>query len=109
MWTILIKSVRMTFSTHFFSVLFLSGRDPLRVIEKDLKFLSHEIFHNLENIKKQQVRRLLKDLGVKSMTPSDLIYNHIIPILQEDRWKVRRMCILLLFNHFLFILNSRET
>ena len=62
--------------------------DPLRVIEKDLHILNHALYDGLDQIKKQQVRRLLKDLGVKSMAPSDLVTNHVIPLFKEDLWKV---------------------
>ena len=84
------------FLTYFpFSV---DKNDPLRVIEKDLHILSHALYDGLDQIKKQQVRRLLKDLGVKSMAPSDLVTNHVIPLFKEDLWKV---CLILIIPNYL--------
>ena len=84
------------------TLLSIDKNDPLRVIEKDLHILSHSIYDGLDQIKKQQVRRLLKDLGVKSMTPSDLVTNHVIPLFKEDLWKVISL-IDFFFHNYLYI------
>lgn len=74
----LISSLLLLFSVH----------DPLNEVEKDLNILSRDLYSNLDQIQQEQVRRLLKDVGVKSMTPSDLITNHIIPLFKEGHWQV---------------------
>lgn len=35
-----------------------------------------------------QVFKLLMRLGVKQLSPNDIIHHHILPILQSDRWQV---------------------
>ena len=64
----------------------------MEIIENDLAILSRELTSRLDKIQIQQVMRLLKDLGVKLMTPFDLIHNNIIPIFKTGKWKVSNQC-----------------
>ena len=69
----------------FYSIL---GNKPIHLIEKDLHILSHSLVLCLGGISQQQVKKLLCDLGVKDITPSDVIQNHIIPTFKTGNWKV---------------------
>lgn len=40
------------------------------------------------SIKRYQVNRFLKELGVKSISPSDLINDYIIPSFKDGSWEV---------------------
>lgn len=61
----------------------------LQLIEKDLNILCRSLTENVEDqIEQDQVIRLLKDLGLRSIQPKDLIHDHIIPIFKNGSWKV---------------------
>ena len=63
----------------------------LELIENDLCIISRALTSQLDQVQVHEVKRLLKDLGVKMMTPHDLVHNIIIPIFKSGKWKV---CIL---------------
>ncbi|XP_047140685.1 uncharacterized protein LOC100210004 isoform X2 [Hydra vulgaris] len=59
----------------------------LDLIENDLNILSSNLMESLDHIEQEQVKKLMCDLGVKYITPSDLIHNHIIPSFKSGLWK----------------------
>ena len=67
---------------------FLDEKAAVRVLEKDLPILHGVLFSSLDSIGRSQVAHLLKQLGVKSFTPKDVINSHILPTLKSDKWKV---------------------
>ena len=48
------------------------------------------------DMKRYQVNRFLKELGVKAISPSDLINDYIIPSFKDGSWKVCFVTIYLL-------------
>jgi len=60
----------------------------LQCIEKDLCIVSRDLTNEIGDLERHQVHRLLKDLDVKSITPSDLINDHILPCYKQGTWKV---------------------
>lgn len=59
------------------------------MIENDLFMLPRQLTCGLDELEKQQVKRFLKDLGVKDITPSELINEHIIQCFKDEKkWKV---------------------
>ena len=67
---------------------YIVGDETVLLIENDLNILSRTMISRLDQVQQQQVISLLKDLGIKPMTPSDLIHNHIIPTFKTGKWKV---------------------
>ncbi|XP_065672459.1 uncharacterized protein LOC100211694 isoform X2 [Hydra vulgaris] len=59
----------------------------LDLTENDLNILSSNLMESLDHIEQEQVKKLMCDLGVKYITPSDLIHNHIIPFFKSGLWK----------------------
>ncbi|XP_065672427.1 uncharacterized protein LOC100210004 isoform X4 [Hydra vulgaris] len=59
----------------------------LDLIENDLNILSSNLMESLDHIEQEQVKKLMCDLGVKYITPSDLIHNQIIPAFKSGLWK----------------------
>lgn len=66
----------------------IDDKKVVRVLEKDLPILHGELFSSLDSIERSQVAHLLKQLGVKSFSPKDVINSHILPTLKSDNWEV---------------------
>ena len=58
------------------------------MIEQDICMVSHELTSNLEEMDQVTAKRFLKNLGVKSITPGDLINDYIIPAFKSGAWQV---------------------
>jgi len=75
----------------------------LQLIEKDLNILCRSLTENVEDqIEQDQVIRLLKDLGMRSIQPKDLIHDHIIPIFKNGSWKEKSKSLLISFVQYIF-------
>lgn len=61
--------------------------DILSVLEADMQTV-HPLMLNINGNMNSQMVALLELLGVKRLTPRDIIVHHIIPILKTDAWKV---------------------
>jgi len=56
------------------------------VLERDI-----ETVHPLllgDAVSEPQICRLLEQVGVKRLTPADMIHHHILPTLRSAAWKV---------------------
>ncbi len=63
--------------------------DPLLALERDLNSVHPLLMNTDDQIANSQVARLLEQLGVKKLTPNDVIHHHILPVLKEEHlWKV---------------------
>ncbi|XP_047129806.1 uncharacterized protein LOC100210255 isoform X1 [Hydra vulgaris] len=60
---------------------------PIHLIEQDLLILSHDFMSYLSGIEQQQLKNFLCDLGVKEITPLDIVQNCIIPTFKSGKWK----------------------
>ena len=65
------------------------------MIEQDLCMVSPHLTEDTNDddgddsgMKRYQVNRFLKELGVKTISPSDLINDYIIPSFRDGSWKV---------------------
>lgn len=57
-------------------------------IYNDMRTVSKEMLSMQSNAENASVHRLLEEMGVKRMTSREIVYNHIIPILESDDWRV---------------------
>ena len=63
--------------------------DPLLALERDLNTVHPLLMNTDDQIANSQASKLLEQLGVKKLTPSDVIKHHILPVLREEHfWKV---------------------
>lgn len=61
---------------------------PLSALYKDVSVVHPSLLDCLEPLENQQVRELLKRLGVHELEPQDLLEQHIYPTIRSDKWKV---------------------
>lgn len=59
-------------------------------IHEDLKTVSRQLLTCQTVAENTVVRQLLEDMGVKRLSPRQVIHNHIIPILKSNDWQVNR-------------------
>ena len=60
--------------------------ESLSVLECDI-----ETVHPLllgDSVSMQHISRLLEQIGVKRLTPADIIHHHILPTLRSSAWQV---------------------
>ncbi|XP_066912062.1 uncharacterized protein [Clytia hemisphaerica] len=73
----------------------------LKIIEQDICMVSSELTSNLEEMEQLTAKRFLKNLGVKSITPGDLINDYIIPAFKSGAWKEKQPKTLTAYVHYL--------
>ncbi|XP_045191511.2 uncharacterized protein LOC123548375 [Mercenaria mercenaria] len=62
-------------------------KDPMYYLQQDVNSL-HPLLLNTGDVEvNSQVHKLLLRLGVKQLSPSDVINHHIIPVLKSDAWQ----------------------
>ncbi|XP_077406198.1 uncharacterized protein LOC144038026 isoform X2 [Vanacampus margaritifer] len=59
----------------------------LSVLYKDVSIVHPSLLSCVEPLESQQVRELLRRLGVHQLEPQDLLEQHIYPALQNEKWK----------------------
>lgn len=62
--------------------------DPLYYLQKDVKSLHQMLLNTDDDEVNSQVHKLFLRLGIKQLSPFELINQHIIPVLKTDAWKV---------------------
>ena len=67
----------------------LLSSDHLFALERDLNTVHGALLQAGHQVASSQASRLLEQLGVKRLTPQEIINHHILPVLQSDLWKVR--------------------
>ncbi|XP_061564141.1 uncharacterized protein wu:fj29h11 isoform X2 [Cololabis saira] len=60
---------------------------PLSALYKDVNVVHPSLLSCLEPLENQQVRELLKGLGVHELEPQELLDQHIYPTIRSDKWK----------------------
>lgn len=74
------------FFCHHQPPLFLTG--ALSALYKDINVVHPSLLSCVEPLESQQVRALLKRLGVHELEPQELLEQHIYPSIQSNKWKV---------------------
>ncbi|XP_069563541.1 uncharacterized protein [Brachyistius frenatus] len=60
---------------------------PLSALYKDVSVVHPSLLSCLEPLESQQVRELLRRLGVHELEPQELLEQHIYPIIRSNKWK----------------------
>ncbi|KAF1374253.1 hypothetical protein PFLUV_G00248000 [Perca fluviatilis] len=60
---------------------------PLSALYKDVNVVHPSLLSCVEPLESQQVRELLKRLGVHELEPQELLEQHIYPSIQNNKWK----------------------
>ncbi|XP_074476701.1 uncharacterized protein LOC141758850 isoform X3 [Sebastes fasciatus] len=62
---------------------------PLSALYEDVNVVHPSLLSCVEPLESQQVRELLRRLGVHELEPQELLEQHIYPSLQNNRWKLK--------------------
>lgn len=78
------------FFCHFFFNFFFNLIFPgaLSALYRDVNVVLPDLLSCVESLESQQVRELLKSLGVHEMQPQELLEQHIYPAIRSNKWKV---------------------
>lgn len=68
--------------------------DPLAALYKDVNVVHPSLLSCVEPLESQQVRELLRRLGVHELEPQELLEQHIYPSIRNNKWKVTMLCLL---------------
>ena len=73
----------MAYLLHNFSLL-----DNYKIkVDKDINAIDARIYDGMDEIGVLKLDQFLSDLGIKKISPKNVIESHIIPSLQTGRWK----------------------
>lgn len=61
---------------------------PLSALYEDVNVVHPSLLSCVEPLESQQVRELLRRLGVHELEPQELLEQHIYPSIQNNKWKV---------------------
>ena len=61
---------------------------PLSALYRDVNVVHPALLSCVEPLESQQVRELLRRLGVHELEPQKLLEQHIYPAIQSSKWKV---------------------
>ncbi|XP_068439866.1 uncharacterized protein [Clinocottus analis] len=64
-------------------------KGPLSALYQDVNVVQPSLLSCLEPLESQQVRELLRRLGVHDMEPQELLEQHIYPSIQSNKWKLK--------------------
>ncbi|XP_051888907.1 uncharacterized protein wu:fj29h11 isoform X2 [Pristis pectinata] len=67
----------------------------------DLKTIHPSVLTCLDNLGNSQVRKLLEKMDVHYLKPDKVTYEHILPILKEQRWKSKPQGVVISYSVFL--------
>ncbi|XP_035522155.1 protein NO VEIN isoform X1 [Morone saxatilis] len=62
---------------------------PLSALYRDVNVVHPSLLSCVEPLESQQVRELLRRLGVHEMEPQELLEQHIYPSIQNNKWKLK--------------------
>uniref|UniRef100_A0A669E4X7 Wu:fj29h11 n=1 Tax=Oreochromis niloticus TaxID=8128 RepID=A0A669E4X7_ORENI len=68
-------------------VFFPMEERPLAALYKDVSVVHPSLLSCLEPLESQQVRELLRRLGVHELEPQELLEQHIYPTIRNNKWK----------------------
>ena len=63
--------------------------DLLGPLLNDLNCLHHMLMNTDDDEVNGQVHKLMSRLGVKELSPLNIVNHHIIPVFKTEQWKVR--------------------
>ncbi|KAM3591779.1 uncharacterized protein V6R79_007248 [Siganus canaliculatus] len=61
--------------------------EHLAALYKDVSVVDPSLLSCVEPLESQQVRELLRKLGVHELEPQELLEQHIYPVIQSNKWK----------------------
>ena len=61
----------------------------LQYLYQDLCTINPDIYNTSSEITNSYVKQFLQILGVRDMTPQQIMQGHIIPVLKSDNWKMK--------------------
>ncbi|XP_034415421.1 protein NO VEIN isoform X2 [Cyclopterus lumpus] len=64
-------------------------KGPLSALYKDINVVHPSLLSCVEPLESQQVRELLRRLGVHELEPQELLEQHIYPSIQNNKWKLK--------------------
>lgn len=64
--------------------------DYISRIEEDLCTIDARIYAGIDEIDKLKLERFLASLGVKKMSPKEVIQKHIMPVFTSERWSEKK-------------------
>ncbi|XP_034717175.1 protein NO VEIN isoform X2 [Etheostoma cragini] len=62
---------------------------PLSALYNDVSVVHPSLLNCVEPLESQQVRELLRRLGVHELEPQELLEQHIYPSIQNNKWKLK--------------------
>ncbi|XP_029953318.1 protein NO VEIN isoform X2 [Salarias fasciatus] len=66
-----------------------SQKGPLSALYQDVSVVHPSLLNCLEPLECQQVRELLRRLGVHELEPQELLEQHIYPTIRSNKWKTK--------------------
>lgn len=70
------------------SPMFCLFTEVFSALYKDVNVVHPSLLSCVEPLESQQVRELLRRLGVHELEPQQLLEQHIYPSIQNNKWKV---------------------
>ncbi|KAI4801184.1 hypothetical protein KUCAC02_000109 [Chaenocephalus aceratus] len=74
---------------------------PLSALYKDVNVVHPSLLSCVEPLESQQVRELLRRLGVHDLEPQQLLEQHIYPTIQSNKWKSKPEAVLVSYLVFI--------
>ncbi|XP_054457346.1 uncharacterized protein wu:fj29h11 [Anoplopoma fimbria] len=78
-----------------------SQKGPLSALYKDVNVLHPSLLSCVEPLESQQIRELLRRLGVHELEPQELLERHIYPSIQNNKWKLKPEAVLVSYLVFI--------
>ncbi|XP_072098501.1 uncharacterized protein [Mobula birostris] len=80
---------------------FAKPTSGMRDLYLDLKTVHPSVLTCLDNLGNSQVRKLLEKMDIHYLKPDKVMYEHILPILKEQKWKNKPQGIVISYSVFL--------
>ncbi|XP_046338389.2 protein NO VEIN-like isoform X3 [Haliotis rufescens] len=93
-------------STQTSQTLQFGRRDPISELHRDLCMVHSGLMTTSDSEVNSQVQKLLQRVGVKQLSPLDIIHHHILPTLKSEVWQTKSRDILI--SYLLFIKSQSE-
>ncbi|XP_064610417.1 uncharacterized protein LOC135474759 [Liolophura sinensis] len=71
--------------------------DPFMALQTDLFAVHPDFINTPDNVVNSQVKRLLQELGVKDLSPVEVIGHHIMPVLKSPAWEQKSKDLLICY------------
>lgn len=70
------------------------NRDALSMLRQDLMVVHGRLTATPDNEVNSQVTKLLLKVGVKQLSPFDIVHHHILPVLRSNQWQKKDRAVL---------------